>query len=79
MGGSESSGADVEQHDVLGLTSSTGCSEARDAFAVFDCGVVEDEQHGLFGFAVASSRLLAVAQEVVGSELEGASATYNSG
>ena len=73
------SGADVEQHDMLGLASSAGCVEAQGAFASFDCGVVEDEQHELFGFVVASSRLLTLAREAVDSELEEASVAFTPG
>ena len=73
------SGADVEQHDMLGLASSAGCVEAQGAFAFFDCGVIEDEQHELFGFFVASSGLLTLAREAIGSELEEASVAFTLG
>lgn len=73
------SGADVEQHDMLGLASCAGCVEAQGAFASSDCGVVEDEQHELFGFIVASSGLLTLAREAVGSKLEEASVAFTPG
>ena len=73
------SGADVEQHDMLGLACSAGCVGAQGAFASFDCGVVEDEQHELFGFVVASSKWLTLAREAVGSELEEASVAFTPG
>ena len=63
---------------MVGLASSAGCVEAQGAFASFDCGV-DDEQHELFGFVVASSRLLTLAQEAVGSELEEASVAFTPG